>query len=183
MSVLAEVHRHLDGEDGRNHDFSAMLRMEWNLFKGGIDTARKMEAMERVVESRERVLGLQRIIEEDTRLAWIATERAKEQSVALNDLVLANSQVVSTYRQEFEIGQRDLLDLLDSQNELFLSRTRLTTVDFVVLFGKYSILADTGELLTALNLQTRDEASTGFREGAGVHPEWTSEKQMMMEKK
>ena len=183
LEVSGSRNRHLDGTDGRDHDFLAMLRMEWNLFKGGIDTARKMEAMERVVESRERVLSLQRDIEESTRLAWIATERAKQQSVALNDLVLANSQVVSTYRQEFEIGQRDLLDLLDSQNELFLSRTRLTTIDFVVIFGKYSILADTGELLTALNLQTREEASTGFREGAGVHPEWTSEKQMMMEKK
>ncbi len=162
----------LDGTQGRAHDFMAVLRMDVNIFKGGIDTARRMEAIERITESREVVLGLQRIIEEQARLSWIATESAKRESVTLNDLVLANSQVVSTYRQEFEIGQRDLLDLLDSENELFLARTRLVTSDFVVLFVKYSILADTGELLTALDMKTPDEADTGFRTGAGINPDW-----------
>ncbi len=98
--------------------------------------------------------------------------------MALNDLVLANSQVVSTYRQEFEIGQRDLLDLLDSENELFLARTRLVTADFVAIFGKYRILADSGNLLAMLDMKTPEESETGFRTGAGINPDWVPNKGM-----
>lgn len=178
IEVIGSRNRHIDGTQGPNHDFLAMLRMQWNLFNGGQTTARKMEAIERISESRERFLGVQRQIEESVRLAWIATENAKRESLTLNDLVLANSQVVSTYRQEFEIGQRDLLDLLDSENELFLSRTRLVTADFVAMFGKYRILADTGQLLDALDLKVMPEQSTGYRAGAGVHPDWQPGKGM-----
>ncbi len=172
LEVQGTANENLDGVKGQNHDFTALLRFELNIFKGGIDEARRMEAVERVGEERARVLGLQRIIEEQVRLAWIATESAKRESVVLNDQVLSNSQVVSTYRQEFEIGQRDLLDLLDSENELFLSRTRLVTADYTALFGKYSILADTGELLNGLDMKVPEEATTGFRKGAAVDPDW-----------
>lgn len=172
IEASAGRNRHIDGTQGPNHDALAMLRMQWNLFNGGQTTARRMEAIERITEARELFLGTQRLIEESVRLAWIATENAKRESLTLNDLVLANSQVVSTYRQEFEIGQRDLLDLLDSENELFLARTRLVTADFVAMFGKYRILADTGELLASLDLKVMPEQGTGFRAGAGVHPDW-----------
>jgi len=172
VEITGSRNRHIDGTQGPNHDFLAMLRMQWNLFNGGQTTARKMEAIERITESREAFLGVQRLIEESVRLAWIATENAKRESLTLNDLVLANSQVVSTYRQEFEIGQRDLLDLLDSENELFLARSRLITADFVVMFGKYRILADTGKLLDGLDLKVMAEQGTGYRAGAGVHPDW-----------
>ena len=172
LEVAGSANDNLDGVRGPNHDFTALLRFELNIFKGGIDEARRMEAVERIGEARARVLALQRIIEEQVRLAWIATESAKRESVVLNDQVLANSQVVSTYRQEFEIGQRDLLDLLDSENELFLSRTRLITADYTALFGKYSLLADTGELLNNLDMKVPEEASTGFRKGAAVDPDW-----------
>lgn len=178
VEVTGSRNRNIDGVQGPNNDVSAMLRMQWNLYNGGQTTARKMEAIERISESREHFLGVQRQIEESLRLAWSATENAKRESVTLNDLVLANSQVVSTYRQEFEIGQRDLLDLLDSENELFQSRTRLVTADFVATYGKYRILADTGKLLDALDMKVLPEQKTGYRAGAGVHPDWQPDKGM-----
>lgn len=170
------ANHNLDGIVGNNHDFQAMLRLKYALYKGGQDVARRTKAVEQITEAREHFLGVQRTIEEQSRLSWIATEHAQRESVKLNDLVLANSQVVSTYRQEFEIGQRDLLDLLDSENELFLARSRLINADYTALFGKYRILSDTGDLLAALDLKTLEETGTGFREEAGVKPDWQGEK-------
>jgi len=176
FEARATFNQNLDGVSGNNHDAQAMLRLRYALYNGGQDTARRLEAVERIGEAREHFLGVQRIIEEQARLSWIATEHAQRESVKLNDLVLANSQVVATYRQEFEIGQRDLLDLLDSENELFLARSRLITADYVALFGKYRILADTGDLLAALDLTVLEEGETGFRAEAGVKPDWQGEK-------
>ncbi len=42
----------------------------------------------------------------------------------------------------------------------------------MALFGKYRIMADTGDLLSILQLETPEESATGFRTGAGVHPDW-----------
>ena len=176
VEVRGSANHNLDGQTGPNHDLQAMLRLTYSLYKGGQDTARRIEAVERITEAREHLLGVQRIIEESARLSWIATEHAERESVVLSDLVLANSQVVSTYRQEFELQKRDLLDLLDSENELFLARSRQITADYVALFGKYRILADVGDLLAVLNVQTMDESRTGFRTKVGVKPDWQGEK-------
>ncbi len=69
LEVQGSANNNLDGVEGENNDFTALLRFELNIFKGGIDEARRMETVERIGEARARVLSLQRIIEEQVRLA------------------------------------------------------------------------------------------------------------------
>ena len=52
LEVAGSANDNLDGVRGPNHDFTALLRFELNIFKGGIDEARRMEAVERIGEAR-----------------------------------------------------------------------------------------------------------------------------------
>lgn len=87
--------------------------------------------------------------------------RSQARAVVLSEETVANGQVASTYAQEFQIGQRDLLDLLDADNELFNSRTSLVTVEYSVLFSKYRLLATMGRLNTTLGIILPEEALPG----------------------
>jgi adhesin transport system outer membrane protein len=80
---------------------------------------------------------------------------------------------VETYRQEFLIGQRDLLDLLDSENELFLSRSALVSAQYVSEFAVYRILAVMGALSDSLGVPDPEEAAATARAGAGVTPDYS----------
>jgi adhesin transport system outer membrane protein len=62
------------------------------------------------------------------------------------------------YDAQYNLGMRSLLDLLDSQQELFTSQTRLATAQEVAVFGAYRILTLDGMLLSSLNVQPPPES-------------------------
>jgi adhesin transport system outer membrane protein len=175
LEVSASRNNHLDGSDDVSHDLLAMLKMDYNLYRGGIDKAKTHEYMERLSESRGRMLRLERAVEEETRQSWSAMLSAKDRLAALEEQVIANSQVLATYRQEFLVGQRDLVDVLDAENELFTSRTRMVTSDYATLFGAYRVLASTGELLNTLGVKPGADAAATMRDKYGVTPDWRGE--------
>ena len=140
-----------------------MLRMRYNLFRGNIDQNLRMETAERVSQARATVLRLERAVAKEVRDSWNAMETAQMRSDVLNQQVVANSQVVSSYRQEFDINQRSLLDLLDSENELFTARTRATTAEFAYQYSVYRTLAAIGQLNHTLGVTPPAEAVADAR--------------------
>ncbi|TNE38134.1 MAG: hypothetical protein EP348_05255 [Alphaproteobacteria bacterium] len=165
LEVGASADNNLDGVRGHNDDFLAMLRMRYNLYRGGIDEGREKEAIARKSESEQKKIRYQRLVEEEARRSWSTLARSQARAAVLSDQVVSNGQVASTYRQEFEIGQRELLDLLDADNELFNSRTSLVTVEYSVLFAKYRLLATMGRLTTTLGVILPEEARPGQKAG------------------
>ncbi|MES9855262.1 MAG: TolC family outer membrane protein [Sedimenticola sp.] len=142
----------LDGSTGVNSDVTAMVRLNMNLYRGGADKAREQAASSRHGESMASLAFSQRQVEEEVRRAWSAMERQDEEVMGRFDQVLANGQVVDTYREEFDVGQRDLLDLLDSENELFISRTQLISAESSTLYARYLVVASMGQLVEKLGV-------------------------------
>lgn len=175
LELIANRNHNTDGTRGPNHDFTAMVVFNYNVFRGGIDIAKKSEFHERLAESRERFMHLRRLAEEEVRNSWNDMVKARARAEALGDEVLADAQVVSTYRQEFDIGQRDLLDLLDSENELFNARVRHLTSDYSAQFNAYRLLASMGIFMKEMNVSAIEEASGSGRDMEGTSPDWRSE--------
>jgi len=173
LELTGSRNRNVDGTRGMDNDASAMVRVTWNLYRGGIDTARRTELAHRIGESRAQTMDLERSIAEEARLSWNALQAARRRVEILSEQVVTNAQVTETYSQEFQIGQRDLLDLLDSENELFLSRSDLLSAEQVAQFAEYRLLAVMGKLTEALNVAMPGEAATGARQDAGVTPDYT----------
>lgn len=152
VELRGSSNENIDGVKGDNEDFAALVRMRYNLYRGGGDRARVKEAKERHSESLAVIAKLQRDIEEETRQSWSLMVRKDRETVDRQAAVTANSQVVGTYQQEFQIGRRDLLDLLDSENALFLSEVDLATAKTDALFARYRILASVGRLTAAMGV-------------------------------
>ena len=64
------------------------------------------------------------------------------------------------YQQQFSLGQRTLLDLLDSENEVFSARTALVNTQYDEMFAMYRILNSMGMLLQGLNVELPEAATT-----------------------
>lgn len=168
------ANRNVDGVRGEDNDASAMLRMRYNLFRGNIDQNLRMETAERVSQARAAVLRLERAVAKEVRDSWNAMEAARMRFDVLSQQSIANSQVVSSYRQEFDINQRSLLDLLDSENELFTARTRAITAEFAYDYSVFRTLAAMGQLNRTLGVEVPAEAVGVARRDAGVDPERTA---------
>jgi adhesin transport system outer membrane protein len=144
---------------GVERDLTALLVMRYNIYSGGLDTARKREAVERIAEAQHRTARLEREVAESTRTAWNALVASRGRADELRNQVSANERVVETYREQFLAARRDLLDLLDAQNELFLSRGDLSTQEYTATFGVYEVFGQMGILLEAMNIAPPSEAT------------------------
>ena len=150
--------KNLDGVKGDNDEKWAMLRMRYNLFRGGSDMARISETTHLTNEAREVMSRTQRQVEESTRLSWNAYTSAAERLPAMKthaDMSMATSE---SYAKQFNLGQRTLLDLLDSVNESFTSQMNYTSAMYLEMFARYRVLADMGQLLNYLGVQPPVEA-------------------------
>lgn len=159
LEVTGDVSANADGTSTTDHTASALIVARWNLYRGGADTARVHEFKHRLSESTDVLLSSERQVAEDAKVAWNAIQTARENVVILARSVEANRDTRDVYRQQFDIGQRGLLDLLDSDNELFLSRDSLVTATYAEMFASYRLLATMGRLTDALGVTVPQEAS------------------------
>jgi len=154
----------LDGIRGSNVDAQALLVLRYNLFRGGADVAREREAFARQREAHEELRRAQRDAEEDARISYSALLTARERVEANRAQAEAQRNTRNAYAQQFDLGQRSLLDLLDSENELFIARSNLVTAEYTEIFAVYRVLAVIGDLLTVLEIDAPRESINIFRE-------------------
>jgi adhesin transport system outer membrane protein len=83
-----------------------------------------------------------------------AGERAKE----FASQAAANGEVVRAYKDQFSLDRRTLLDVLDSQNELFVSRSNTINAEFLEIFSVFRLLALKGQLLPTLGVAYPQES-------------------------
>jgi len=160
----ARVGNDIDGDEGNTNDYQVRVVARWNLYRGGIDTAREQEQIRRAGEQRYALAQVQREVEQSVRSAW--NERTSRGTLAgiLGKQAQTNAQLVSSYRQQFGVGQRSLLDVLDAQNTNFNTRVLADTARVASLFAEYKILAASGNLLQTMKLRPVEQSKAYARE-------------------
>ena len=136
-----------------------MLRGRYNL-TGGKDMARRQETVFQIGEAREIRDRTRRQVIESIQLSWNAYETALSQLEFFKIHAEASKSALLSYRKQFNLGQRTLIDLLDQENEVFQARINLVNGQNDVAFSTYRILAGTGKLLWALEVPLPEQAST-----------------------
>lgn len=158
----------LGGVDGTDNDLQGNLVVNWNIYNGGIDSANKQEQIRHVDEAYYRLHQITREVEEGVRQSW---NRRTQQSRRLTELLRqlsATNQLQSSYAEQFKIGERSLLDLLDNQNTRFSLQIAVATADSAVKFADYRILAAEGQLLPAIGISPPKPSKPYARKDARV---------------
>lgn len=156
--------KHIDGVVGPNRDRLVMLWLKWNVFRGLFDHHRDAETATQITEAQDIARNTNRQVEAAVRLAYNAYATARDRLPSLDRYVKASDATRDAYAKQFAIGQRTLLDLLDSENEFFTSRSTYINGLFIELAARFRVLNAMGNLLTALDIKPPQEAyarSTG----------------------
>jgi adhesin transport system outer membrane protein len=158
LEVGGSIADNLDGKTDTEHDATALVVMRWNLYRGGADSARIREFKHRLAEATDRLRINERSVSQDARVSWNAIEVSRQNVQILAQNVEANQRTRDVYAQQFDIGQRGLLDLLDSDNELFLSRDNMITARYAEIFATYRLLATMGSLVKTVGAPAPEAA-------------------------
>ncbi len=156
------------GVDGDRVQNVAEVVMNWNLFNGGSDRAREKQYAER----KNIALDLREKACRDTRqtlsIAYNDVLRLKEQANYLATQVSLLEKTRDAYRDQFNVGQRTLLDLLDTENELLSARRNAVNADTDLSLAYLRTYAGMGTLLEYLGLQKLDARDPESSEMAAV---------------
>lgn len=158
LELNAREGKDINGVRDRDTSASALMVMNWNLYRGGGDTARVREFINREQQAKESRAEAARGVANDVRQTWARMVAAGERAREFSAQAQANRQVVSAYKDQFDLSRRTLLDVLDAQNELFVSRSNIVNAEFLEMFAVYRLLALKGELFPTLGVDYPREA-------------------------
>ncbi|MBP6225834.1 MAG: TolC family outer membrane protein [Rhizobacter sp.] len=119
-----------EGVRDQKHDSSAELVLNWNLYSGGSDQARVRQQVNLVGQAEDLRDKACRDVRQTAAIAFNDTRKLTEQLVLLDRNTLAIEKARDAYRQQFDIGQRSLLDLLNSENELYTARRAYANAEY-----------------------------------------------------
>ena len=145
------------GIEGSSDEFSAMLRMRYNLYNGNADANRSQSTAYQLNKAKDLRDRTFRSVEEGLNLSWSALDMTTQQKAFLADHVDSASETVVAYRKQYRIGKRTLLDLLNTENELFEARKGYLDAKYEEQYAKYRVMNATGNLLDALRVDTPEE--------------------------
>ncbi|WP_394243173.1 TolC family outer membrane protein [Vibrio astriarenae] len=147
----------MDGVIGSDDEASIMLRMRYNLYNGGSDVANQDNFAHQLNKAKDLRDSAYRQVEEGLRLAWSGLELTQQQKLFLADHVDSASSTVVAYEKQYKIGKRTLLDVLNTENELFEARKEYLDAKYGEQYAKYRILNATGVLLDSLRVESPQE--------------------------
>lgn len=141
--------------DERNtwtYSLDIMGVFRWNIFNSGADVAADKAAAARVRQSRQVMYSFYDDLKLEVEKTWTALQAARQQYIHWTEAEKFSTQTRDAYRDQFLMGQRSLLDLLDAENELFSASTQKVTAQGNIYVSGYRLLALSGVLLSDLHI-------------------------------
>jgi outer membrane protein, adhesin transport system len=145
-----------DGANSVNAADVLELTLRFNLFNGLADKATINQTREKLntgeaLRDKSCVDTRQELV-----IAYNDIQRLKEQLIYRDQHQLSIEKAREAYRKQFDIGQRTLLDLLDTENEFFQARRTYTVTEKDLYIAYARTYATQGELLERLGVSRSD---------------------------
>ncbi len=166
----ARIGDDIDGFRGETNDLQAGVVMRWDVFNGGIKKAKVQEMYRREREARFRVDQMVREAEEDVRIAWNTWDAQGRLVKELEEQSRVSDELLRSYRAQFNVGRRSLLDVLDAQNTRYNVQVRAETAKFAQFYAEFKLLAALNDLLAAMEVAPPKAAIADARERFKVKP-------------
>ncbi len=145
--------------DGHSNESVIELALDYNLFRGGADKATINQLMRNENQAKELRVKACRDVRQTTTIAYNDIRNLETQLQFLKQHYLSIANARDAYRDQFNIGQRTLLDLLDTQNEFFQSQRAYTKSSYDYILAHARTLEGMGQLLTALDIRSSNVPS------------------------
>lgn len=160
LELAGSWNENQSGQEQEYNAYSAMLRLNYNLYAGGNDESTRLKNLQLVTSEKESLNEQERAVIEKIRLALMAEYILENQIKCLDVHTKQTRQTANSYAKEYQLGRRTLLDLLNTELEYNSAKQAVENARFDRLFARYRVLEAAGVLPYAFenNVLTRVEA-------------------------
>ena len=149
----------LDGNLDQSRNAAAEIVLNWNLYNGGSDQARVRQYADLINQAADQRDKACRDVRQTVAIAHNDIRKLQDQLAALDRNVLAIEKARDAYRQQFDIGQRSLLDLLNAENELYTAKRAYANAEGDLQLAYARTQAATNGLVSTLGLSRNDDGT------------------------
>ena len=139
--------------DKYGQDSAVELRLNYNLFNGGADKAALNAANARILAADDLKNKACVDIRQTATVAYNNVNNYSSQQEWLKRHRDESAAVVKAYNDQFDIGRRTLLDVLDAENESFQANRAYASSQYDLKIAQLQTLYSTGQLLPSLGIQ------------------------------
>ncbi|OGB35013.1 MAG: hypothetical protein A3F78_18820 [Burkholderiales bacterium RIFCSPLOWO2_12_FULL_61_40] len=166
LRASQSLEKNRSGLTGDYRDSTLGLVLNYNLYRGGSDSARIQQYAAKLSSAFDLRDKACRDVRQTALIALNDVGKLESQISLLSQHELSTSKAREAYRQQFDIGQRTLLDLLDTENELYQARRNLVNTEQDHQLAQVRVLAVNGSLLGALQLRPLHQEAPPAQDGA-----------------
>lgn len=124
----------------------ALLRFKYNLYNKGNDSLKKEKSRVQVQQENEILNSLKMNLEESVRLAWQSYTLFQKKLEYLETHKEYSLNTLNTYKEEFNIGRKELISILDAESEYFNAQKEYVTIKNNYIYNQYKLLDSMGRL-------------------------------------
>lgn len=159
LRVRGEYGDDIDRILGQTTDARAEVVMNYNLFSGGADRAAVSQADNLLLASQDRRESTCREVRQNLRIAFNDRDRISHQLAYLRVHKETTEKARTAYLDQFQIGQRTLLDLLDTENEQFEAQRAYVNGTYDHAIAAARTLASMGRIRQAIGISRSNDVT------------------------
>lgn len=145
--LRADYMNNTGGDEGDTKSASAMVYFRYDLYDGGSRGNMKKKNYADILKENERAYIERRNLNEAVRLAYniMMSEESKKQF--LEEHLDLTGKTLDAFKEEYQLGRRTLVELLDMENEFQSAKEARIESRFSAMIAKYRVLYVTGILI------------------------------------
>ena len=156
LELKAQHRENTNGDPGETDQASAMLKLNYTFFDGGVRKGEKGRSYGELHKEYQRAYVERRNVNQTARLAWNILQAEEHKRKYLQDHVDLSLQTLEAFKDEYFVGCRTLLDLLNMENEYNSAKNANAESKFSHLVSYYRISQATGLMLHEYDTGLRD---------------------------
>ena len=133
----------------QRNDSAVGVQLTVPIYQGGLVTSRTREARQQYVQAREVQVSRQRETELLTRESYRGVAVGLSRIRALQQAILSNEKALEASRTGYEVGTRNITDVLDAQRELLRTRRDYAQARYDYLLNTLRLKRAVGSLAVA----------------------------------
>lgn len=130
-------------------DYVAQVVVSVPIFQGGATMGATGTAAANLAAAEQNLKETRLVLRERIQSFWAQRQSAMDRMAASQTQITTAKAVVGAYRQQFEVGRRSLLDLLNIQSDVFSYQSARAQAELDAKVARARLMAATGQLASA----------------------------------
>ena len=156
LELKAQHRDNINGSEGDTEQASAMLKLNYTFFDGGVRKGEKGKNYGQLNKEYQRAYVERRNVNQTARLAWNILQAEKHKRKFLQDHVDLSLETLKAFKDEYFVGRRTLLDLLNMENEYNSAKNANSESEYSYLTAYFRISQATGLILHEYDTKLRE---------------------------